>query len=284
MQFARLTPGVKVFFFVPHSDDLEFGPAITCVEALRLGCDVTEVVATNSAFGTKRQEFKGERLYRIRKKELERTLDVYKSHVKNELKLLRLEYTDGSLPLDEKAINRVMALIQEKKPDVVFTPDPVYSVDYHPDHLNTGRLVYFAIKRMEPRERPKHLFFFYTFKPNFGISCHPSNIKTVQAALREHRSQIAPGKVDILTKFKKLSLMVNFRRVNAFVDTFRHLSVQNEGFPDQNDSIRSIKDKMLYSLFYKWMAPLPPEFYKPAEDGKKGRMVQDRVDGLTNPM
>ncbi|MFX0099635.1 MAG: PIG-L deacetylase family protein [Candidatus Hodarchaeota archaeon] len=267
MQFARLTPGSKILFFVPHSDDLEFGPANICVEALRLGCDVTEVVATNSAFGTKKPEFKGERLYRIRKRELARTLEVYEKHTGNELKLLRLEYIDGSLPLEKESIERIRNVMEEKSPDLIFAPDPVYAQDYHEDHLNTGRLVWFALKSMEREQRPKHLFLYYTFKPNFGIACDLSNVKVLKDAFYQHRSQVPPFKVGVYTTFKKVSLLVKYPRAKAFIDTVRHVPLKTTYCLDKHDNITSFKDRAIYSLFYKWMPPFPPEFYQ--LNGKK---------------
>jgi len=38
---------IKVLFFAPHADDIEMGAPFMCLEALKLGNNVTEVLMTD---------------------------------------------------------------------------------------------------------------------------------------------------------------------------------------------------------------------------------------------
>ena len=67
---SNLKRNRKVLFFIPHPDDLEFSCPLIVIKMLRLGYDVVEVLMTNGEYGTTRTEFKGQRIARIRKKEL----------------------------------------------------------------------------------------------------------------------------------------------------------------------------------------------------------------------
>lgn len=89
---------VKILFFSPHADDLEFGASLPCMQALKLGNDVVEVLMTNCEYGTSCVEFKGNRLKRIRMRELEKAAKIYEIQARNELKIVKLGFIDGFLP------------------------------------------------------------------------------------------------------------------------------------------------------------------------------------------
>jgi len=255
-------PKIKVLFFVPHADDLEFGVAFMVIESLRLGYDVVEVLMTNCEYGTDRIEFKGKRLARIRKWELEKTVEVYKKYTKNELRIIRMGYIDGHLPLNESSISRVADLIKDEKPNIIFGPDPHYPIDFHRDHLNTGRNPYFAFKKLRKGELPNHVFFYYTFKPNFTIKSRFKNVKIVIEALSQHKSQISPFKIKLLSGYKKLSFLLNYFKNRGFILNYRKLNFINAK-PEMEKGVKSIRDLIKYTIFYKWMNNPSEDTYFP---------------------
>jgi LmbE family N-acetylglucosaminyl deacetylase len=75
---------------------------------------------TNSAYGTKRIEFKGKRIAQIRKYELNKTVEIYKTFTQNELRIIWLGYIDGFLTLNNESVSKVATLIKKEKPDIIF--------------------------------------------------------------------------------------------------------------------------------------------------------------------
>ena len=62
---------MKILFINPHPDDTEFACASTCQQAVDLGWDVYEILMTTDEYGTDQDDFKGKRIRRIRKREME---------------------------------------------------------------------------------------------------------------------------------------------------------------------------------------------------------------------
>jgi hypothetical protein len=255
----------KVVFFTPHADDIEFGCPFMCLKSLKLGYDVTEVLMTNCQYGTERKEFRGERLEKIRKREMENVVKIYNKYTKNQLKIIYAGFIDGHLPLNQKALNYVINLIKEIKPDIVFAPDPVYAIDYHFDHLNTGRLVYFSLKRLKSDVIPKRVFFYYSFKSNISLRCRFKDLKIVIEALSQHKSQVSPLRSKFLLFSRKIFQIYKCFKYRGFSERFRELKMV-DGKPKTDQKINTIKDNMLYSLYYKlinypydWYFPTPEE-------------------------
>ncbi|MBD3188629.1 hypothetical protein GF325_17505 [Candidatus Bathyarchaeota archaeon] len=251
-----------ILFFVPHADDLEFGPVLTCIEALRQGHEVTEVLMTNCAYGTLNVPFRGKRLMRIRMNELEKTRDVYMAETGNVLHVKRMGHVDGFLPLSGESISQVRELMKQLQPEIVFAPDPWFSIDYHPDHINTGRIPLLAIHGMPEHHRPRKIYLYYTFKPNTFIPCSKKNLDVAFKALSKHRSQVSPLQIKLLRPLKWILMKVNRIRYGRHVERVRAVKpgkIREAVHPGKH----GIKDAMLFSLFLKFMKPLPPERYQP---------------------
>jgi LmbE family N-acetylglucosaminyl deacetylase len=131
-----------ILIFSPHIDDVEFGLPFFYIRLLTLGFNVIEVIMTNGELGTHDLEFKGKRLKEIRIKELKKSIDVCTHYTTNQTRLIRLNYIDGHLPLNKSVLTSVLKIILEESPDLIFAPDPWYILDHHPDHLNTGTVVF----------------------------------------------------------------------------------------------------------------------------------------------
>jgi LmbE family N-acetylglucosaminyl deacetylase len=251
---------VKILFFSPHADDLEFGASLPCMQALKLGNEVIEVLMTNCEYGTSCVEFKGNRLKRIRMRELEKAAKIYEKQARNELKIVKLGFIDGFLPLDEKSVNSVLKLIRDEKPRVIFAPDPWYAIDFHYDHLNTGRLVYFALKRLKKEELPQRIYFYYSFKTNLAIKYKYEDLKIAAEALAQHRSQITPLNIKTTLFFLKILLLTRYLKNRGFGKQVRKLRFIN-GKPELHGEF-TLREKFNYFLFFKRMGvPAKHEYY-----------------------
>jgi len=246
---------MKVMFFIPHPDDLEFGAALVCIEALKTGMDVIEVLMTNGEYGTKRMEFRGKRLRKIRSQELDNTAKVYKEQTGNPLRIVKMGFIDGHLKLNMQSLKKVIELIKAEKPDIIFAPDPFYPMDFHPDHLNTGRLPFFALEHLKTEEKPKRFFFFYSFKKNQAIKCGFKNANIAYQALLQHRSQVAPFTGRLFYGYSKLLFIVKILRNRGFARKYRELDLN--GDLDSQCRISTTKDWFKYAFFKKWISGLP---------------------------
>ncbi|TFG04301.1 MAG: PIG-L family deacetylase [Promethearchaeota archaeon] len=152
---------MRVLFLCAHADDSEFCCGNTEAQ-LAKSSQVTIVCMTNDEYGTTRNDFKGKRIAHIRQREMRcaaRLLDV---------KLDWLNFIDGYLPFNRRSYNILKKYIEDVKPDIIFAPEPLFTLDFHTDHVNTGKLIYLLLKQMK---RPPLLFFFHSFKPNYYVPC-----------------------------------------------------------------------------------------------------------------
>ena len=63
-----------------------------------------------------------------------------------------LGFFDGYVKVTDEAIQRVYDYIVKLQPDYIFGPEPTYVYYIHEDHVNTGRILYFALKRISSSE------------------------------------------------------------------------------------------------------------------------------------
>jgi LmbE family N-acetylglucosaminyl deacetylase len=243
----------KILFFTPHADDIELGTPFMFLEALRLGNEVVEVVMTNNEFGTLDYEFKGNRLRKIREKELDNANRVFGKHSNNKVRVVRMGYIDGYLLFNSKSVNRVVELIRKEKPKIIFAPDPWYAQDFHKDHLNTGRLIYFSLKILKEVERPKKVFYYYSFRTRFYFKCRWKDFKIVKEAQSKHKSQYTPLEIKLmLTFYNKFSIFRHFFERGSFSESFREQKFKS-GFPEPPKQFKrmSFRKRVIYYIFSK---------------------------------
>jgi LmbE family N-acetylglucosaminyl deacetylase len=217
-----MSNNTKILFFTPHPDDIEMGMPFTYLEAIRLGNEVVEVLMTNGEYGTTNNEFKGKRLSKIRMKEIDKANAVFERGTNNKVRVVKMGYIDGYLPVNKESLRRVMELLRREKPDIIFTCDPWFAQDYHEDHLNTGRLVYFALKRLKKSELPKRVYYYLSNKTRFYIKCRWKDFKIVEEALLQHRTQVTPMFVKMMLVFyNKLSILRHLLKTRSASECFR---------------------------------------------------------------
>jgi hypothetical protein len=83
-------------------------------------------------------------------------------------KLDWLGFIDGYLPYSKKSYTALKEYIETLKPDVIFTPEPLFTLDSHTDHVTTGKLAYLILKQMK---KPPLLLYFHSFKCNYYVPC-----------------------------------------------------------------------------------------------------------------
>lgn len=217
-----------VIFFIPHPDDCEFGTPFGFLSLLEEGYRVIEVLMTDGSYGTFNSEFKGKRIKNIRKKELVDAVNVFQDTTQTTVELVRLEYIDGYLPFHAKMVNKVAKIIQKYNPSKIFAPDPWYSKDYHPDHVNTGRLVFFALKSLRSAIPT---FYFYSSKQDRFQVVKRNMLPTIFKAIAQHRSQISPLNAKLVRAFYSIIIFINFIKFNRFVVGYRKQMFNKENIP-----------------------------------------------------
>jgi len=101
-----------------------------------------------------------------------------------------LGFIDGFIRVSEKAIQTLAHYIEEIQPDIVVTPEPVFTYYYHPDHIRTGKIAYYAIKHLkESKKQAPRLYYFGSMANSFYFPKLRVISKIIQTALKAHRSQ-----------------------------------------------------------------------------------------------
>jgi LmbE family N-acetylglucosaminyl deacetylase len=179
----------KVLFIAPHADDIEVLCSSICQAAVNGNYEVHECLACADEYGTKRVDFRGRKLARIRKKEMWYAAQMYgtKSDLSPKIQLHWMPQIDGYVPFSAESVNRYKILIEKIHPYFIFGPDPFFGFGLHNDHINTGKNYYFALKFISPEKRPKGMYFFQTFNPDKAL---PIISRAVEYCARiQHRSQ-----------------------------------------------------------------------------------------------
>jgi LmbE family N-acetylglucosaminyl deacetylase len=121
----------------------------------------------------------------IRTKELEKSQSILSNR-----KPMFLGFFDGYVKISDEAINKVKKLIEEEKPDILIAPEAYMGWYHHPDHTNTGKITFFALKRIasEKKKTPR-LFYFQAILNDFYYPAFPFTRMMIQKALDAHESQ-----------------------------------------------------------------------------------------------
>jgi LmbE family N-acetylglucosaminyl deacetylase len=225
---TKLKPKIKVLIVCPHPDDCEVLANQFCIQSIKLGNEVHELLSTCDEYGTEQEDFKGPRIQRIRRHEMIEASRVYGVDDKGD-SLIHLHwsnYIDIHTPFNRESVERMKRFILKIQPTIIVGPDPFIQVDAHPDHINTGRNYYFALKRIEEPMRPKIMLFYQCPKPDFFLPImYPNIIHKAQAC---HTSQFPP----LLLRFMPMtslffSLMLVFRAKGRIVESYRKVTFNN---------------------------------------------------------
>ena len=252
MMMNQIAKRPKILIFSPHIDDVEFGVPFFYVRALKLGFNVTEIVMTNSEFGTHELEFKGKRLKKIRIHELKKSIKVFSQYSHNQTRLVHLNYIDGHLPITREAIAQISNLIRKEVPDIILAPDPWYVLDHHQDHINTGRLVFLALRKVKTEQLPKRVYYFYTFNSNQFLRVHWKDKNIIYQAYECFQSQVTPFERKYLKLIYRYLYYRRFYKSGYFTENFRQQAIIKNKiqFPKRMNLLQKFKYHFYRNLTY----------------------------------
>ena len=185
-----------------HPDDIEVGCAGTLMVLKDRGYEIFGIVATQGDIG-------GDKT--LRRSEALSAWNVMGFEKKN---LLFLNYSDGFVKDDAKLVGKIRRLVQQIRPEFVFTTS---SGDIHQDH----RYICNAVKSACGYKVPKLLEFPLNSidDSNFFVdikSKHKEKIKAIEC----HRSQIEKGSIS-LESMDLVSRLKAFKCSREYVEGFK---------------------------------------------------------------
>ncbi|MHA1229993.1 MAG: PIG-L deacetylase family protein [Candidatus Helarchaeota archaeon] len=247
---------MRILLLSPHPDDIEFACGSTEVQLVKAGHEVIMACFTADEYGTDRNEFKGERISKIRRWEMREAVKVV--GIK---KLYWLGYIDGYSHFDLESVNLIKKFIEKIKPDIIFAPDPFYPLDSHIDHINLAKTVYYVWNKL--KKKPLYLLY-YTYKPNYYI---PSKYNKIAAeAFKKHISQGFANPIFLYFNRTVKFIFGLFTPHAIFPEFFRIVgNIKNYKNPIK---IPKIVSKLFSIIFYKASQKFMPErdLYKPTPE------------------
>ncbi len=198
--------GKVVLAIGAHPDDVEFGCGATMAKLASDGATLHFVIVTEGNRGSRHHQILKEDLVKSRREETENA-----SKVLGAKSVTYLGEEDGNLIPDIVFKEKIVRLIRQIKPDMIFTHDPAYfyvigeeysSVNHH-DHRATGEAVLDAVYPLsrDLLSFPEHqdqgltphkvleVFMFNFNNPNFFVDV-TKFIDTKVKSIWEHKSQV----------------------------------------------------------------------------------------------
>lgn len=191
-------------FFGAHPDDVEIGCAGTIAKLTSQGKKVAIVDVTKAELSTRGNVF-------TRAQEAQNAAKIL--GVDNRI---ILDIPDGNIEISQENIIKIIKIIREFKPKIIFAP---YFNDRHPDHINISKLIknaffYSGLQKIQTFQnnleqqfyRPKQFFYYmtyYMFEPSFVIDISDFMDIKLQA-LKSYESQFYnPNSTEPLTLIAK---------------------------------------------------------------------------------
>jgi len=178
-----------ILIFAAHPDDAELGMGGTIAKLVAEGKSVGIIDFTEA-------ELSSNGTVESRIKETEEASRVLKVAMRENLKV-----PDGKVKVEEEIVKKVVSLLRQYKPRVVFAP---YFNDRHPDHIGASKIVkeavfFSGLKKIETKldgeiqtiHRPEKLFYYmqtYEFTPSFVVDIS-NHFETKMEAVRAYKSQ-----------------------------------------------------------------------------------------------
>jgi len=212
-----------------HPDDIEFSCTGLLMKLIERGYDVYYVVATNGENGFKTGS--KPRKQRIAVRHREQLNAAGKLGVK---RVFFLGYKDGFLSNNDELRKKLVRIIKNVKPEIIFSFDPANRTYeninlQHRDHRNIGKAVFDAVfaaknKYMYPGKPHKvdYFYFFGSEKPDYFENISGYINKKLEI-LEEHKSQFSDfGKVEKWVK----SYLSKFTKKYKYSEAFRIIEIE----------------------------------------------------------
>ena len=234
IRFAVPVPKIDSFkrylFVGPHPDDIEIGAGATVAALAAQGKSICFLICTDGRYGDVNLSpgITEEELVKIRREE------AIRSAVALGVTDVRfLELSDGGFYDKNELLGRIVSVISEFQPDIIFAPDPSPVSECHIDHLNVGRAVRTLavnasnrgiMKALGAKPCPlKAVAFYMTAKPNVFFKTTGYLQKQLDAIFKNHLSQYPKGCADR----DSIELYLKLRAVDFGI---RSLHLTAEGF------------------------------------------------------
>ncbi len=184
----------EVLCIQPHPDDLEIAAGAAIARLVRAGAHVTYVTVTDGGFGSPDPGMTRSKMAAIRRLEQQKAASEL-----GVTDLVWLNYPDA-MPLPGLELRqRLIELIQEKRPQAVLLPDPWLTYEAHPDHRAVGlaaaEAVIFSVFPAETKTGEKTngfdlpmAAFYFTARPNTWLDVDATWDQKM-AAIKAHESQ-----------------------------------------------------------------------------------------------
>lgn len=182
----------KIIFFQAHPDDLEFNCA-HILHYLAKKNDKYEIKIasmTRGEYGTTKRgsdHFKGERLGRLRTKEL---LNAQAIHGITPAQIHFFEIVDGYTKFDKETVDLVKTYLDKEKPDIILACEPRNTYYRHPDHMICGKIIYYILDKqfIDFKKQPK-LYFYSSINANFRWPFNNEDLPLAYQLILSHKSQ-----------------------------------------------------------------------------------------------
>lgn len=220
----KIKPARKTILAVgAHPDDIEFSCTGIMMKLIKKGYDAYYIVATNGESGFKIGYKPPKERIKIRHKE-----QLSAAKMLGVKKVYFLGYKDGFLPHDNGLRRKLVKIIKEIRPEIIFSFDPANRTYeninlQHRDHRNIGKSVFdavFAARNLYMYPGTPHavssLYFFGSASPNYYENI-TSHIGKKLDILREHKSQFPDfGRVEKWVKEYLCSATKRYKYSEAF--------------------------------------------------------------------
>ncbi len=201
---------MKILILCAHPDDLEF-----CIPNLLIGLSRNPEISSEQKKELNRFLFSEKRkgqsseicVYSMTKGEMSTFTDVIKSTKRAaEIRIKELNksqhlltgktphflnFFDGYLKVTDKAVAIIEKIIARDRPDIVLAPEPCLGYYHHPDHVATGKIAFYAVRRLRTKEKANKpiLYFFQSISNDWYYPDFPFNKERIKSALAAHKSQ-----------------------------------------------------------------------------------------------
>jgi LmbE family N-acetylglucosaminyl deacetylase len=264
---------MKWLFICAHPDDLEFftgylehtigsqNPNPQLITQYIGSGQIHEIIIASmtrgemSGFTTKIKSTK--RAAEIRTKELQQSC-----HILGVPAPIFLGFFDGFVRVTNAAIEKIQLLIENVHPDIVIAPEPVFTYYSHQDHMRTGKIVFYALMRIQKKNKTRKpleriripcLYYFGAFFNHFYFPKHPTSKATIEAALATHQSQqdvLLPARIPAI-----ITGRLNGRKTPGYgsAEALRRQYLPGRDNPDRRASLYrdfSVLRRILYYLIH----------------------------------
>ncbi|MCR5795125.1 MAG: PIG-L family deacetylase [Solobacterium sp.] len=228
LKTAAPVPGIESFerylFVGPHPDDIEIGAGATVAALRKKGKQISFVICTDGRYGLEHAPAgtTQEKLIEIRRQE-----SLASAKVLGVSDVTFLQFSDGGFYERNDLLSALAKVIGEKKPNIVFAPDPSVTSECHIDHLNAGtvsrQLAFFApfqeiMEQYGAESAPVQAIAFYmTAKPNRFFPTAGFVSQQKYAIFECHKSQFPEGCPDA----SSISLYLDLRAYDFGIRSFR---------------------------------------------------------------